>query len=93
MKAAMDLRDMIKESIQEEENDAEKYVKMEMMALGKYPCKGYDAILRDIAREERVHKRHLESILADMPAVEEDEDEDDDEDDDEHVDTVVAVQE
>lgn len=79
MKAMMDLRDMVKESIQEEENDAEKYIKMEMMALEKYPCKGYDAILRDIAREERVHKRHLESILADMPHVEETENEDEDE--------------
>lgn len=66
----MDIRKMVEESIQDETNDVEKYTKMSEALKEKYPCKGYWAVLRDIASEEGVHKKHLDMILSKLPAPE-----------------------
>ena len=42
-----------------------EYLKMSKQAEQEYPGKAYAQILRDIAREERVHKNHLKDILQD----------------------------
>ena len=77
----MDIRKMVEESIQDETNDVEKYTKMSEALKEKYPCEGYWAILRDIAREEGVHKKHLDMILSKLPSPEPDEPDDTTEED------------
>ena len=42
-----------------------EYCKMSKKAEQEYPGKAYAQILRDIAREERVHKNHLKDIMHD----------------------------
>lgn len=49
-----------------EMSDHDKYMKLAEMADEQYPCRGYGAILRDIAKEEEIHKRHIKSILDDI---------------------------
>lgn len=61
-----DLKTMLEEDHEEEINDHDKYMKQAMMADEKYPCRGYGSILRDIAREEEIHRRHIKAILDDM---------------------------
>ena len=56
----------LKKDLEDEENDNGKYMKLAAEADKKYPCRGYGAILRDIAREESVHHKHLRMILEDM---------------------------
>ena len=52
----------ITESIWEELADMEKY-----KALADSAPEKYAPILRDIAKEESAHRKHLEDILADLP--------------------------
>ena len=58
----------LQEAIEDESADVEKYTEMAETAAAAYPETAYAAVLRDIAREEGVHKRHLEEILSDMHA-------------------------
>lgn len=58
--------DHLTASIYEEMKDAGKYDELAKRAAEEYPDRGYDAILRDISREETIHLRHLEDILFDI---------------------------
>lgn len=60
--------EQLTESLEEETNDAKKYIDMAAMAQQLFPHCGYDAILRDIANEEIRHHKHLQSIIADIKA-------------------------
>lgn len=51
---------------EDEMSDNEKYLKLAEEADKMYPCRGYGAILRDIAREEEVHRKHLRLIVEDI---------------------------
>ena len=62
-RGAFDFVAMIKEDISDEEHDVEKYMDLAEYAEKYYPCHGFDGILRDIAKEERQHNRHLKEIL------------------------------
>lgn len=44
----------------------EEYLELSKMAGHKYPNTPYAQILRDIAKEEHVHKNHIKEILKDM---------------------------
>lgn len=44
----------------------EEYLELSEMASHKYPNTPYAQILRDIAKEEHVHKNHIKAILKDM---------------------------
>ena len=56
----MEFAEKLKSYIEEETGDFDKYMKLAAEAPEKYA-----PIIRDIAKEEAVHKRHLENILAD----------------------------
>lgn len=56
----------LEEAVAEEQSDSEKYLAMAEKAMQEYPHTGYACILRDIAREETVHHRHLQTIISDM---------------------------
>ncbi len=62
----MDLASELAKDLEDEGSDHEKYMKLADAADEKYPCRGYGAILRDIAREEAVHHKHIKMILDDM---------------------------
>ena len=61
-----ELIDKLKTALEEEKEDAEKYMGMAATAEEKFPGAGYDGILRDIAREEMKHHKHLQEIIHDM---------------------------
>ncbi|MBQ2552997.1 MAG: hypothetical protein II563_09165 [Treponema sp.] len=65
----MNFSTKLKEYIEEERSDNDKYLELASLAPEKYA-----PIIRDIAKEERSHARHLEEILADceMLATEDD---------------------
>ena len=56
----MSFAEKIKEYIEEEKTDCNKYKELAETAPEKYA-----PIIRDIAREEETHRKHLEDILAD----------------------------
>lgn len=62
----------LKKDLEDEGADNEKYMKLAAAADMKYPCRGYGAILRDIAKEEAIHHKHIKMILEDMHAPTED---------------------
>lgn len=64
----IDIAAELKKDLEDEEADNNKYMKLAEAADMKYPCRGYGAILRDIAREEAVHHKHIKMILEDMHA-------------------------
>lgn len=55
------LKAQLEVAIEEEASDAEKYMKMAEEAPEKYA-----PILRDIAHEELIHRKHLLAIHEDM---------------------------
>ena len=61
-----DLKKALEADHESEMSDHDKYMKLAEMADEQYPCRGYGAILRDIAKEEEIHKRHIKSILDDI---------------------------
>lgn len=61
-----DLKIELEKDHESEASDVEKYMKLAAHADEEYPHRGYGAILRDIAKEEEIHKRHIKSILEDM---------------------------
>lgn len=62
----IDIAEELKKDLESEGADNEKYLKLAAAADMKYPCRGYGSILRDIAREEAVHHKHIKMILEDM---------------------------
>lgn len=60
------LLEQIEEAMTEESADTKKYLDMAAVAQKSYPKKGYGSVLRDIAKEESVHHRHLQAILSDI---------------------------
>lgn len=62
----MDLKTELENAHEEENSDLEKYMKLAALADEHYPCRGYGAILRDIAKEESQHHKHIKMILDDM---------------------------
>lgn len=62
----IDVVSELKKDLEDEGADNEKYMKLAMAADKKYPCRGYGAILRDIAKEEAIHHKHIKMILEDM---------------------------
>lgn len=68
MHTELDLKAELEKANNEEESDTEKYMKLAAIADEKYPHRGYGAILRDIGKEESIHKKHIKMILEDMHA-------------------------
>lgn len=64
----INITEELKKDLESEGADNEKYLKLAAAADMKYPCRGYGSILRDIAREEAVHHKHIKMILEDMHA-------------------------
>ena len=56
-----EMMQQIAEAIEDEQADADKYMKMAEEADEKYA-----PIFRDIAHEELIHKKHLQAIHDDM---------------------------
>ena len=62
----MNIVEELKKDLEDEGADNEKYLKLAAAADMQYPCRGYGAILRDIAKEEAIHHKHIKMILEDM---------------------------
>lgn len=62
----MNIIEELKKDLEDEGADNEKYLKLAAAADMQYPCRGYGAILRDIAKEEAIHHKHIKMILEDM---------------------------
>lgn len=60
------LLDLLQEDVEAEESDNEKYLKLANHADQEYPDRGYGSILRDIAKEENIHHKHLIDIINDI---------------------------
>ena len=60
------LEDLIYEDLEAEESDNEKYMDLALQADCEYPDRGYGCIIRDIAKEEEQHRKHLSDILYDI---------------------------
>ena len=65
-KNEVDISAELMKDLEEEGADSDKYMKLADAMDEKYPCRGYGAILRDIAREEKSHHKHIKMILEDM---------------------------
>ena len=61
-----DLKEALVNQFLDECKGTEEYLELSEMAGHKYPDTPYAQILKDIAREERVHKNHIKAILKDM---------------------------
>lgn len=61
-----DLKEALVNQFLDECKGTEEYLELSEMAGHKYPSTPYAQILKDIAREERVHKNHIKAILKDM---------------------------
>lgn len=61
-----DLKEALVNQFLDECKGTEDYLKLSEMASHKYPNTPYAQILRDIAKEEHVHKNHIKAILKDM---------------------------
>lgn len=66
MEEELDIAAELKADYESEEADNDKYLKLAEAADKKYPCRGYGSILKEIAREEETHRRHIKMILEDM---------------------------
>ena len=62
----VDLKAELEKDLEGESSDVMKYMKLADVAEAKYPHCWYAAILRDIAKEEMTHNRHLKAILSDI---------------------------
>lgn len=61
-----DLKEALVNQFLDECKGTKEYLELSEMAGHKYPNTPYAQILKDIAREERVHKNHIKAILKDM---------------------------
>lgn len=64
--AEIDLKKELEMAHEDEESDVEKYMKLAAYADEHHPRCGYGQILRDIAKEESQHRKHIKMILEDM---------------------------
>ena len=62
----VDLKAELEKDVEDEASDVMKYMNLADLAESKYPHHGYASILRDIAKEEMTHNKHLRDILDDM---------------------------
>ena len=60
------IKDELLQDHEDESSDVEKYMKLASAADEQFPCRGYGAILRGIAKEESQHRKHIKMILDDM---------------------------
>ena len=63
---AVDLKEALINQFFDECKGTKEYFDLSKMAGHEYPNTSYAQILRDIAREEHVHKNHIKEILKDM---------------------------
>ena len=56
----------LKDALVDEAADVEKYLEMASEAQCDPALKKYAPILGDIAREEKIHHKHIHSILCDL---------------------------
>lgn len=61
-----DLKEVLVDQFLDECKGTKEYLELSEMAGHKYPNTPYAQILKDIAKEERVHKNHIKAILKDM---------------------------
>ena len=61
-----DLKEALVNQFLDECKGIEEYLELSEMAGHKYPNTPYAQILKDIAKEEHVHKNHIKAILKDM---------------------------
>ena len=61
-----DLKEALVNQFLDECKGTEEYLELSEMASHKYPNTPYAQILKDIAKEEHVHKNHIKAILKDM---------------------------
>ena len=62
----VDLKEALVNQFFDECKGTEEYLELSEVAGHKYPDTPYAQILKDIAREEHVHKNHIKAILKDM---------------------------
>ena len=62
----INIREELENDLEDEKGDVSKYMELAHWAEMHYPGHGYAAILRDIAKEEAVHHKHIKEILDDM---------------------------
>lgn len=65
-KTEINLKDELMKDHEAEMADNDKYMKLAAAADEMYLCRGYGSILRDIAREEEIHRKHIKAIIDDM---------------------------
>lgn len=65
-KIEIDLKEELMKDHEAETEDNDKYMKLAEEADRMYPCRGYGSILRDIAREEEIHRKHIKAIIDDI---------------------------
>lgn len=58
----------LREDLDSENSDYEKYMKLAESMDEKFPNRGYGGVLRDIAKEEMAHQFHIKCMLKDMGA-------------------------
>lgn len=61
-----DLKEALVNQFLDECKGTEEYLELSKMAGREYPGTPYAQVLKDIAREEHVHKNHIKVILRDM---------------------------
>lgn len=61
-----DLKEVLVDQFLDECKGTKEYLELSKLAGHKYPDTPYAQILKDIAKEERVHKNHIKAILKDM---------------------------
>lgn len=62
----MDLKEALVDQFTDECEGVVDYLKLSEFAKEKYPNCPYAQILKDIAKEERVHRNHIKAILKDL---------------------------
>ena len=61
-----ELKTALEKDHESEASDYEKYMALADKADEEFPDRGYGFILRDIAKEEEIHRRHIKDILDDI---------------------------
>ena len=67
-----DFIEKLKDALEDEAADVEKYLEMASEAQSNPALKKYAPILGDIAREEKIHHKHIHSILCDLGVAKQD---------------------
>ena len=61
-----ELKTALENDHESEASDYDKYMARADKADEAFPDRGYGFILRDIAKEEEIHRRHIKDILDDI---------------------------